>query len=156
SVSHRQSIGVLSPPRDKCVPKTNERLSVGEEPMRLRRAVVLVQALLLLVAGCGGSAPAAPSEPSAPSPSAPSDGSDGGAAAAPPPLLPEDMVAPDAAACVRTVSVAKNAALAPALAAAHPGDCITLADGQYTFPRVSTKGTAAQPIVIRAAHVGAA
>jgi poly(beta-D-mannuronate) lyase len=59
---------------------------------------------------------------------------------------------PPLPACVRTVPVATSAALATATSGARAGDCIVLADGPYTFPTLSAKGTASSPIVIRAAH----
>jgi hypothetical protein len=55
--------------------------------------------------------------------------------------------------CVRTVNVANRGSLATALGVARPGDCIDLADGSYAFPTITAKGTASQPIVIRAANV---
>jgi hypothetical protein len=55
--------------------------------------------------------------------------------------------------CVRTVPVANSAALATAISAAQPGDCITLADGDYAFPIIAAKGTAAAPIVISAVNL---
>jgi hypothetical protein len=54
--------------------------------------------------------------------------------------------------CQRTVPVATSAALASAAGAAVAGDCIVLADGDYVFPVLKAKGTAANPIVIAAAH----
>jgi hypothetical protein len=67
-------------------------------------------------------------------------------AAAEPPLPP----------CVRTVSVAGSAALGPALSGSQPGDCLVLADGNYTFPVITRTGTEAAPIVVRAANRGRA
>jgi hypothetical protein len=49
--------------------------------------------------------------------------------------------------------VATSAALATAISGAQPGDCITLADGNYTFPMIAAKGTEAAPVVIAAANV---
>jgi hypothetical protein len=63
---------------------------------------------------------------------------------------PADDVLP---ACKRTVPVANSAALVAALSAAQPGDCLNLADGDYTFPMITAKGTAAAPIVIKATTV---
>jgi hypothetical protein len=55
--------------------------------------------------------------------------------------------------CARSVPVAGASALAAALAAARPGDCLLLADGEYRFPEPLTlSGTAAQPIAVRAEH----
>jgi hypothetical protein len=121
--------------------------------MRLRPGVLSFQALLLIAAGCGGHSALSAAPPSTASPPEPTGGADGATTA---PSASDDMVAPEAVACVRVVPVATQAALAAALAAARPGDCITLADGEYTFPRVTTQGTAAQPIVLQAAHVGGA
>jgi hypothetical protein len=72
----------------------------------------------------------------------------------PPPLPPEmEKPLPD---CKKTVEVANNAALGGALSAAQAGDCLVLADGSYTFPAISKKGTEAAPIVIRAKNRGMA
>jgi hypothetical protein len=49
--------------------------------------------------------------------------------------------------------VTDSATLAGALSAAQPGDCINLADGDYTFPVITAKGTAAAPIVISAVNL---
>ena len=54
-------------------------------------------------------------------------------------------------ACMRTVPVTDSMTLATAVGAAMPGDCIVLADGEYSFPTITAKGTEAAPIVIRAA-----
>ena len=73
-------------------------------------------------------------------------------------------VAPDAAAtggtggmpssgdpaCATTTAVTDSAALASKLAAAMPGECLELADGNYTLPVITKTGTEAAPIVIRA------
>ena len=66
--------------------------------------------------------------------------------------------APDAAGsvCTRTAAVGTSAALAAALAAAQPGDCIVLDDGDYTFDPIQAHGTAAAPIVVRARNRGRA
>ena len=64
---------------------------------------------------------------------------------------PSDAGAPEVA-CTRMVMVENDAALGPALAAAKPGDCLDLADGQYLGVGISSKGTAAAPIVITARH----
>jgi hypothetical protein len=63
---------------------------------------------------------------------------------------------PDAVACGRTVAVADGAGLSAAVAGAQPGDCIVLADGDYSFPVIGTRATEAKPIAIRAAHRGRA
>src|SRR5262249_39494992 len=47
-------------------------------------------------------------------------------------------------------------ALAAAIAAARPGDCVVLADGTYAFPTIKAHGTAAAPIAITAKHRGKA
>jgi poly(beta-D-mannuronate) lyase len=54
--------------------------------------------------------------------------------------------------CKRTVNVANSGELGSALGAAQAGDCIVMADGSYTFPTVGAKGTAAAPIVVKAAN----
>ncbi len=61
-----------------------------------------------------------------------------------------------ASACLRTVPVATRATLATALGAAQAGDCIVLADGDYTGFAIARSGTAQNPIVISAAHLGRA
>lgn len=58
--------------------------------------------------------------------------------------------------CIRTVPVANNTQLSSALTAALPGDCIVLANGTYTAFTITRDGTAANPIVIRAANQGQA
>jgi hypothetical protein len=69
--------------------------------------------------------------------------------AMPPPNSADDPLPP----CRRPVPVATSADLATAIAAAQPGDCLQLADGSYTFPTISAKGTEAAPIVIGAVHL---
>ena len=59
---------------------------------------------------------------------------------------------PPLPACKRTIPVATSSALASAAGAAVAGDCIVLADGDYVFPVLKARGTAAAPIVISAAH----
>ena len=56
-------------------------------------------------------------------------------------------------ACQRMVNVEGPAALAPALAAAMPGDCLIAADGAYGALTLTAKGTAAAPIQLRAANL---
>jgi poly(beta-D-mannuronate) lyase len=68
-------------------------------------------------------------------------------------LPPPDSVDSPPAACARTVPVADSAGLGAALVAAKAGDCITLADGPYTFPIISAQGSASAPIVIKAANL---
>jgi poly(beta-D-mannuronate) lyase len=72
-----------------------------------------------------------------------------GGGVTPPPPPPGDDLPP----CKRTVQVANSGALGPAIDAAQPGDCLVLADGDYTFPTITKKATADAPIVIRAANV---
>jgi hypothetical protein len=55
--------------------------------------------------------------------------------------------------CQRMVNVSSAAALAPALAAAMPGDCLLAADGAYGALTITAKGTAAAPIQLRAANL---
>jgi hypothetical protein len=69
--------------------------------------------------------------------------------------------APDAApgadaVCTRTVRVSTSAQLGTAIGAAKNGDCIVLENGNYAFPTIGKRATAAAPIVIRALHVGQA
>ena len=52
--------------------------------------------------------------------------------------------------CLRIVPVAGSEALASSLGEARAGDCLVLADGEYTFPTIRKRGTAERPIVIRA------
>ncbi len=79
---------------------------------------------------------------------------DGGGVDGPPaaPVVSETPLPP----CVRTVPVAASAALGPAVTAAQPGDCLVLADGNYTFPVITRTGSEAAPIVVRAANRGKA
>ena len=94
--------------------------------------------------GSGGAAdPGGAPDANAGSDTAPDSG--GGPAPAPddPPLPP----------CKRSVTVTSSGELGTALAAAAAGDCITLADGSYSFPPITAKGTEAAPIVISAAHL---
>jgi poly(beta-D-mannuronate) lyase len=59
--------------------------------------------------------------------------------------------------CLRTVRVSGSSELSDALSRARAGDCIVLADGVYTFPRIAARGAADEPIVIRAENrLGAA
>lgn len=51
---------------------------------------------------------------------------------------------------MKTTPVADSAALAGKLAAASAGECLVLADGNYTFPVITKVGTEAAPIVIKA------
>ena len=58
--------------------------------------------------------------------------------------------------CLRTVPVTSTSTLASAVSAAQPGDCIVLANGNYTFPTISKVGTAEAPITIKAPNRGLA
>jgi poly(beta-D-mannuronate) lyase len=58
--------------------------------------------------------------------------------------------------CTRTVNVTTSSTLNAAVAAALPGDCIVLANGNYAAFSISRDGTAANPITIRAASLGGA
>jgi hypothetical protein len=62
-----------------------------------------------------------------------------------------DAGPPPSVACTRTVPVNGPAALDGALAAAKPGDCLLLADGDYPALTITAQGTEAAPIVVRAA-----
>jgi poly(beta-D-mannuronate) lyase len=83
---------------------------------------------------------------SAPDVAPPPPQPDGGTPLPPPP--PADDTLPP---CKRTVAVSSSAELATGIGGAQAGDCLVLADGQYTFPTVGARGTEAAPIVIRAA-----
>jgi poly(beta-D-mannuronate) lyase len=69
---------------------------------------------------------------------------------------PPDFVEGRAPACQRTLPVPDAAALPAALAGAGPGDCLELADGDYSVPVISRSGAAGRPLVIRAARRGRA
>jgi poly(beta-D-mannuronate) lyase len=84
---------------------------------------------------------------------APADAGGGDAA---PAVTPPGAADPPLPACLRMVPVAGSAALGAALAGAQPGDCLVLADGNYTFPVIGKTGTEAAPIVVRAANRGKA
>ncbi len=121
-------------------------------------------------AGTGGSSPSASGGTGGSSPSAsggaggtpaaggtgggaaPTDaaGGEGGAPVTPPPAGSD----PPLPACKRTTPVAASGDLAAAITAAQPGDCLVLADGNYTFPTITKTATEAEPIVIRAANRG--
>ncbi len=62
----------------------------------------------------------------------------------------------EAPSCSRMVAVSDAQALAQAAAAVHPGDCIIAADGGYRGASIDIAGTAAAPVVLRAAHRGKA
>jgi hypothetical protein len=95
----------------------------------------------------GGGTGGAPVGPDAgPVDAAPPPPSDGGGPLPPPPG--DDTLPP----CKRTVDISSAADLATGISGAQAGDCLVLADGQYTFPTISAKGTEANPIVIRAAN----
>ena len=72
----------------------------------------------------------------------------GGSGPIEPPPPPTEDLPP----CKRTVPVANSGALGPAIDGAMPGDCLVLADGNYTLPSITKKATAAAPIVIKAAN----
>jgi poly(beta-D-mannuronate) lyase len=101
----------------------------------LRVACMIVGGLL--AAGCGHRANG--------------NGTSAAPAAAPaPPVFPAATENPPLPPCLRTVPVAASDALAPAIAAVQPGDCLLLADGEYVFPVISQRGSSDRPIVIRA------
>jgi poly(beta-D-mannuronate) lyase len=58
--------------------------------------------------------------------------------------------------CARTVNVATSAQLSAAVGSALPGDCIILANGNYSAFAISRDGTSTAPILIRAANRGGA
>jgi hypothetical protein len=94
--------------------------------------------------GAGGSAPVDAARPAdARDATPPADG--------PPAQPPPSGELPP---CLRTVPVDGSAALGPAVAGAMPGDCLVLADGAYDPLVITAKGTAAAPIVLRAANRG--
>jgi hypothetical protein len=82
-------------------------------------------------------------------PDAAPTGKDGPVMTGPPPS--DDQPLP---ACKNTVMAANSGELATKLGGAQPGDCILLADGDYTFPTISKTATAAAPIVVRAQNRG--
>jgi hypothetical protein len=133
--------------------------------MNSRFAALL--ALILGVVGCGRTS----DQPSTTAPNAVGDraGATSADTGAPPPppsdaaggegptgLPPEPPPALPLPPCARTVPVASSVALHGALAAAVPGDCIVLADGNYAVDTITQKGTANAPIVISAEHRGKA
>jgi hypothetical protein len=135
------------------------------------RGRLLAGGVAWIAMGCGGGAAPGPAGDVAPMPTA-SSGSEPPAADGAPPAGGGDAGVPDAPegdaaaggddaeaplpACLRTVPVSTSPALNAAIAAAKPGDCIVLADGDYAFDAVHGLGTAANPIVVRAAHTGRA
>jgi poly(beta-D-mannuronate) lyase len=58
--------------------------------------------------------------------------------------------------CLRTVAVSDTAGLSGATAGARPGDCIVLADGNYSAGVIATTGTAGNPVTISARNLGRA
>lgn len=97
--------------------------------LEVRRAFPVLG--LLWAFGCGGAD--GPTEPTAGGPT------------------PSEVV------CGRSVPVAAiDAVLAASVAAAAPGDCLVLADGNYAGLTLRTQGTADRPIVLRAANRGRA
>src|SRR5436190_23446579 len=86
----------------------------------------------------GSSADAAPAEDGPPA-----AGEDAGptpADAGSPPPPGTALVLEDPLPCMHMVAVAGSAALAPALSAAKPGDCLVPAAGDYAFPAVTPPG----------------
>ena len=84
------------------------------------------------------------------------DGGAGDGGAAPdvvePPAIVDDTLPP----CKRMVPVPNSGALGGALGSAMPGDCLIAANGDYGAITIGAKGTAAAPIVLRAATRGMA
>jgi poly(beta-D-mannuronate) lyase len=80
------------------------------------------------------------------------DGAAPGRDTGPAPAPPGDALP----ACLRTVNVSSSDAFAAAVAATMPGDCIVLADGNYSGVQVTRSGTATNPITIKADHLGMA
>ncbi|HEY0714607.1 MAG TPA: polysaccharide lyase 6 family protein, partial [Polyangia bacterium] len=106
--------------------------------------------------GSGGGAGATDASTDSHPPGGPNDGStpnDGGPTT---PSGPAAALADPLPSCKRTVAVADAAAFTTAVAGAMPGDCLALADGDYTFPRLTLTGTPEAPIIIRAANRGQA
>jgi hypothetical protein len=96
--------------------------------------------------GAGGSAgPGDGGTPEAP------PATDGRAPDAPPSTPVGDKPLPP---CKNTVMVTSSAELASKLEAAQPGDCLVLADGDYSFPTITKRATAEAPIVVRAQNRG--
>jgi poly(beta-D-mannuronate) lyase len=71
-------------------------------------------------------------------------------------LLAALLAPPARAQCLRTVPVSSTSALNSALSGALPGDCIVLANGNYSGVNVTHSGTASSPITISAANQGQA
>jgi poly(beta-D-mannuronate) lyase len=94
--------------------------------------------------GSGGSSGSDASEPG---------GADGATTDVSAPPASSDEPLP---ACKNTVMVANTAELGTKLGGAQPGDCLVLADGDYTFPTITNVATAAAPIVVRAQNRGKA
>ena len=115
------------------------------EMENLRRASFLAFTAAYLLPGCGGGADL--SDPGQGASATTTSENGGGAAGAAGDGLPP---------CKRVVNVTSTSTLGSAVSAAVPGDCITLADGDYAFSTVSAKGTATNPIVIRAKNLGKA
>jgi hypothetical protein len=129
----------------------------------MRASFANVLFLAPLVACGDAAAPLVPSHdvPGAPAPSgsgddaAPPPGDDGAPDSGGGPVSP-DSGSVDVTTCSRTINVANSAKANAAIAAATPGDCVTLADGDYALDAIAAHGTATAPITIRAAHLGKA
>ena len=101
-------------------------------------------------AGSGGAAAGPPDAGQASGGSSPpGDAASGDSGPAAPPPAEAEQPLP---ACLKTTPVAESGALAAAITAAQAGDCLVLADGNYSFPVITKTATEAAPIVIRAEH----
>ena len=96
--------------------------------------------------GAGGGAGGAATPDAAPTATLPEAGAPA-AAPAGQPFPPDEPLPP----CKRTTSVS-GGGLAGAIAAAMPGDCLLVADGNYAAPTIGARGMPGAPIVIRAAN----
>jgi len=84
------------------------------------------------------------------------DAGEGGAGRSDGGLVDGGATEPPLPPCRKTTPVASTAELGAAIAAAQPGECIVLADGNYSFPTITKTADEAAPIVIRAARRGRA
>lgn len=105
------------------------------------------------VPGSGGTGGTTTISDAAPGETAPGSTSDAGSGAPGEGGVPPMSGADHPPACKRSVDVAGMAALAPALAAAMPGDCLMLADGAYGPLTITAKGTAEAPIQVKAVNL---